>query len=112
MLLLNFATMYREDGILIPCIFLDITRVVGNKKGMFTRQRQPKYSAHILRERYQGLSSLIEDVASTNSNSNNNNNNNNMNKFQENTATVKNLVAGSKKRYGYHHRHHPDVIEI
>lgn len=103
--------MYREDGILIPCIFLDITRVVGNKKGMFTRQRQPKYSAHILRERYQGLSSLIEDVASTNSNSNNNNNNN-MNKFQENTATVKNLVAGSKKRYGYHHRHHPDVIEI
>ena len=111
MLLLNFATMYREDGILIPCIFLDITRVVGNKKGMFTRQRQPKYSAHILRERYQGLSSLIEDVASTNSNSNNNNNNN-MNKFQENTATVKNLVAGSKKRYGYHHRHHPDVIEI
>lgn len=103
--------MYREDGILIPCIFLDITRVVGNKKGMFTRQRQPKYSAHILRERYQGLSSLIEDVASTNSNSNNNNNNN-MNKFQENTATVKNLVAGSKKRYGYHHRHHADVIEI
>ena len=103
--------MYREDGILIPCIFLDITRVVGNKKGMFTRRRQPKYSAHILRERYQGLSSLIEDVASTNSNSNNNNNNN-MNKFQENTATVKNLVAGSKKRYGYHHRHHPDVIEI
>ena len=103
--------MYREDGILIPCIFLDITRVVGNKKGMFTRQRQPKFSAHILRERYQGFSSLIEDVASTNSNSNNNNNNN-MNKFQENTATVKNLVAGSKKRYGYHRRHHADVIEI
>ena len=103
--------MYREDGILIPCIFLDITRVVGNKKGMFTRQRQPKYSAYILRQRYQGLSSLIQVVASTNSNSNNNNNNN-MNKFQENTATVKNLVAGSKKRYGYHHRHHPDVIEV
>lgn len=103
--------MYREDGILIPGIFLDITRVVGNKKGMFTRQRQPKYSAYILRQRYQGLSSLIQVVASTNSNSNNNNNNN-MNKFQENTATVKNLVAGSKKRYGYHHRHHPDVIEI
>ena len=111
MLLLKFATMYREDGILIPGIFLDITRVVGNKKGMFTRQRQPKYSAYILRQRYQGLSSLIQVVASTNSNSNNNNNNN-MNKFQENTATVKNLVAGSKKRYGYHHRHHPDVIEV
>ena len=103
--------MYREDGILIPGIFLDITRVVGNKKGMFTRQRQPKYSAYILRQRYQGLSSLIQVVASTNSNSNNSNNNN-MNKFQENTATVKNLVAGSKKRYGYHHRHHPDVIEV
>ena len=97
---------------LISCIFLDITRVVGNKKGMFTRQRQPKYSAYILRERYQGLSSLIQGVASTNSNSNNNNNNNNMNNFQENTASLKNLVAGSKKRYGYHHRHHPDAIEV
>ena len=111
MLLLDLPTMYREDRLLIPCIVLDITRVVGNKKGMFTRQRQPKYSAYILRERYQGLSSLIQGVASTNSN-NNNNNNNNMNNFQENTASLKNLVTGSKKRYGYHHRHHPDVIEV
>ena len=110
MLLLDLPTMYREDRLLIPCIVLDITRVVGNKKGMFTRQRQPKYSAYILRERYQGLSSLIQGVASTNSN--NNNNNNNMNNFQENTASLKNLVTGSKKRYGYHHRHHPDVIEV
>ena len=30
----------------------ETTRVGGNKKGMFTRQRQPKMAAHILRERY------------------------------------------------------------
>ncbi|XP_030648399.1 beta-glucuronidase isoform X2 [Chanos chanos] len=29
-----------------------ITRVVGNKKGIFTRQRQPKPAAFLLRERY------------------------------------------------------------
>lgn len=29
-----------------------ITRVVGNKKGIFTRQRQPKAAAFILKERY------------------------------------------------------------
>uniref|UniRef100_A0A6I8QND4 Glucuronidase beta n=1 Tax=Xenopus tropicalis TaxID=8364 RepID=A0A6I8QND4_XENTR len=29
-----------------------VTRVVGNKKGIFTRQRQPKSSAYILRDRY------------------------------------------------------------
>lgn len=29
-----------------------ITRVVGNKKGMFTRQRQPKAGAFLLKERY------------------------------------------------------------
>ncbi|XP_065107169.1 beta-glucuronidase [Paramisgurnus dabryanus] len=29
-----------------------ITRVVGNKKGIFTRQRQPKPGAYLLRERY------------------------------------------------------------
>ncbi|KAK3103666.1 hypothetical protein FSP39_020860, partial [Pinctada imbricata] len=32
-----------------------ITRVVGNKKGVFTRQRQPKMAAHLLRARYQRL---------------------------------------------------------
>lgn len=32
-----------------------ITRVVGNKKGLFTRQRQPKMSAHVMRSRYHGL---------------------------------------------------------
>ncbi|KAM9320081.1 beta-glucuronidase [Gastrophryne carolinensis] len=30
----------------------DVHRVVGNKKGIFTRQRQPKSSAFILRDRY------------------------------------------------------------
>jgi len=30
----------------------EITRVVGNKKGVFTRDRQPKASAHLLRSRY------------------------------------------------------------
>jgi beta-glucuronidase len=29
-----------------------ITRVVGNRKGVFTRQRQPKAAAHLLRERW------------------------------------------------------------
>ena len=29
-----------------------INRVVGNRKGIFTRQRQPKMSAHMLRARY------------------------------------------------------------
>ncbi|KAJ8266339.1 hypothetical protein GJAV_G00129260 [Gymnothorax javanicus] len=32
-----------------------ITRVVGNKKGIFTRQRQPKIGAFILKERYWSL---------------------------------------------------------
>ncbi|XP_039954673.1 beta-glucuronidase-like [Bactrocera tryoni] len=31
------------------------TRVGGNKKGIFTRQRQPKSAAHLLRQRYFGL---------------------------------------------------------
>ncbi len=29
-----------------------VNRVDGNKKGIFTRQRQPKMSAHLLRARY------------------------------------------------------------
>ena len=31
-------------------------RVAGNRKGLFTRQRQPKAAAHVLRRRYLGLS--------------------------------------------------------
>ncbi|PRD23967.1 UNVERIFIED_CONTAM: Beta-glucuronidase [Trichonephila clavipes] len=36
-------------------LFLEITRVVGNKKGIFTRERQPKASAKLLRCRYHTL---------------------------------------------------------
>uniref|UniRef100_A0A8P4G9M6 Beta-glucuronidase n=1 Tax=Dicentrarchus labrax TaxID=13489 RepID=A0A8P4G9M6_DICLA len=42
-LIWNFADFMTVQGIL---------RVVGNKKGVFTRQRQPKAAAFILRERY------------------------------------------------------------
>ena len=37
-----------------------ITRVVGNKKGIFTRQRQPKASAKELRKRYWKLAQEID----------------------------------------------------
>lgn len=42
-LIWNFADFMTVQG---------ITRVVGNKKGIFTRQRQPKAAAFVLRERY------------------------------------------------------------
>ena len=42
----NFADFLTAQG---------ITRVHGNKKGMFTRQRQPKMAAHALRSRYSAL---------------------------------------------------------
>ncbi|KAG7279356.1 hypothetical protein CRUP_001264 [Coryphaenoides rupestris] len=45
-LIWNFADFMTAQG---------ITRVVGNKKGIFTRQRQPKAGAFILRERYWSL---------------------------------------------------------
>lgn len=32
-----------------------ITRVVGNRKGLLTRQRQPKMAAHLIRDRYMSL---------------------------------------------------------
>ncbi|XP_037069999.1 beta-glucuronidase-like [Pollicipes pollicipes] len=38
----------------------DTTRVVGNRKGIFTRQRQPKMAAHLLRSRYWGLARLTD----------------------------------------------------
>ena len=31
-----------------------LTRVGGNKKGLFTRNRQPKMAAHFLRQRWRG----------------------------------------------------------
>ena len=42
-------------------ILLDLKRVAGNKKGIFTRERQPKWAAHILRDRYQSMSSNPEE---------------------------------------------------
>ncbi|XP_024121450.1 beta-glucuronidase isoform X2 [Oryzias melastigma] len=42
-LIWNFADFMTTQG---------VTRVVGNKKGIFTRQRQPKAAAFILKERY------------------------------------------------------------
>ncbi|XP_034033422.1 beta-glucuronidase [Thalassophryne amazonica] len=42
-LIWNFADFMTVQG---------VTRVVGNKKGIFTRQRQPKAGAFILRDRY------------------------------------------------------------
>jgi beta-glucuronidase len=39
----NFADFATKQG---------ITRAVGNKKGVFTRQRQPKAAAHLLRQRW------------------------------------------------------------
>lgn len=41
----NFADFATKQG---------ITRVIGNKKGVFTRQRQPKAAAHLLRKRWTG----------------------------------------------------------
>ena len=38
----------------------EITRVGGNKKGVFTRQRQPKASAHLLRRRYFYLAEKLD----------------------------------------------------
>jgi beta-glucuronidase len=44
----NFADFMTVQG---------VTRVVGNKKGLLTRQRQPKAAAHIIRERYNNIAS-------------------------------------------------------
>lgn len=43
-------------------VFLDVRRVGGNKKGMFTRERQPKDSAHFLRKRYWNLARKLNNV--------------------------------------------------
>ncbi|XP_058020476.1 beta-glucuronidase isoform X3 [Ahaetulla prasina] len=42
-LIWNFADFMTEQG---------VTRVMGNKKGIFTRQRQPKAAAFVLKKRY------------------------------------------------------------
>ncbi|KAJ3645522.1 hypothetical protein Zmor_023171 [Zophobas morio] len=38
------------------------TRVGGNKKGVFTRNRQPKASAHLLRKRYWALAQYLDNA--------------------------------------------------
>lgn len=38
-----------------------VTRVGGNKKGIFTRQRQPKEAAHYVRKRYFTLAQNMEN---------------------------------------------------
>jgi beta-glucuronidase len=41
--------------------FPAVTRVGGNKKGIFTRNREPKSCAHHLRRRYYALAKLLDD---------------------------------------------------
>lgn len=43
--------------------FVAYTRVGGNKKGVFTRQRQPKTAAYILRKRYHYLGKTIDGAS-------------------------------------------------
>lgn len=45
------------------CYFSDYTRVGGNRKGIFTRNRQPKASAHHLRRRYWGLAKQFYQIS-------------------------------------------------
>uniref|UniRef100_A0A8C2Z1L2 Beta-glucuronidase n=1 Tax=Cyclopterus lumpus TaxID=8103 RepID=A0A8C2Z1L2_CYCLU len=52
-LIWNFADFMTSQGVL---------RVVGNKKGVFTRQRQPKAAAFILKERYWRLANETEST--------------------------------------------------
>lgn len=40
--------------------FLDTGRVGGNKKGILTRNREPKASAHLLRRRYWALANELD----------------------------------------------------
>lgn len=40
-------------------------RVAGNKKGIFTRNRQPKLSAHVLRHRYWKLAESVDGAANS-----------------------------------------------
>lgn len=47
----NFADFMTNQG---------VTRVYGNKKGLFTRQRQPKMAAYTIRQRYQALANSTQ----------------------------------------------------
>lgn len=48
--------------VLISKFISGVTRVGGNKKGIFTRDRQPKASAHHLRRRYHLLAQELDGV--------------------------------------------------
>ncbi|XP_066491208.1 beta-glucuronidase-like [Tiliqua scincoides] len=54
-LIWNFADFMTEQG---------VTRVLGNKKGIFTRQRQPKAAAFLLKERYWKLANESQCLTS------------------------------------------------
>lgn len=43
-------------------IILDIRRVGGNKKGLFTRNRQPKQAAFTMRKRYWELAYKLDNA--------------------------------------------------
>lgn len=52
---LFLLTMIKYNHPLIFACIIAYTRVGGNKKGIFTRDRQPKMAAHHVRKRYHAL---------------------------------------------------------
>jgi hypothetical protein len=59
---LHNANPITEMQSVIQKIFSDTTRAVGNRKGVFTRNRQPKMAAYLMKNRYTALSSLANEV--------------------------------------------------
>lgn len=51
--------MLKINFIFFLLLILAVTRVGGNKKGIFTRSRQPKEAAHHVRRRYHSLSNQM-----------------------------------------------------
>jgi len=48
------------------CLPTAYTRVGGNKKGIFTRDRQPKAAAHFVRKRYWQIAEDLDGAAPSN----------------------------------------------
>ena len=46
------SSVHIIDSEICFVIISEVNRVVGNKKGLLTRQRQPKAAAHLIRQRY------------------------------------------------------------
>ena len=44
------------------CLPTAYTRVAGNKKGIFTRDRQPKAAAHLVRKRYWKIAEALDSA--------------------------------------------------